>query len=113
MLDSASKLQMGYICLQYPGYFLLAKWMERLAQRLADGVIEVPKGHSENFGGSGVEREQLEGVLKRFEQAMLRGHRIVVLAITWAEISQAGRGVCPTKQILVEAFFARLDAILP
>ncbi|ELF4588875.1 arylsulfatase regulator [Salmonella enterica] len=42
-MDSASKVQMDYICLQYPGYFRFAKWMERLAQGIADGVIKVPK----------------------------------------------------------------------
>ncbi|HAH2834939.1 TPA: arylsulfatase regulator, partial [Escherichia coli] len=26
-------------------YFRFAKWMERLAQGIADGVIEVPKDH--------------------------------------------------------------------
>lgn len=45
VMDSASKVQMDYICLQYPGYFLFVKWMERLAQGIADGVIEVPKDH--------------------------------------------------------------------
>ncbi|MFV8798192.1 arylsulfatase regulator [Yersinia enterocolitica] len=44
-LDSASKVQMDYICQQYPGYLRFAKWMERLAQGIADGVIEVPKDH--------------------------------------------------------------------
>ncbi|EPZ4614890.1 arylsulfatase, partial [Shigella flexneri] len=28
-----------------PGYFRFAKWMERLAQGIADGVTEVPKDH--------------------------------------------------------------------
>lgn len=45
VMDSASKVQMDYICLQYHGYFRFAKWMERLAQGIADGVIEVPKDH--------------------------------------------------------------------
>ncbi|EBW6088342.1 PIN domain-containing protein, partial [Salmonella enterica subsp. enterica serovar Enteritidis] len=31
-------------------------------------------------------REQPEAVLKRLEQAVLRGHRIVVSAITYAEM---------------------------
>ena len=35
-------------------------------------------------------REQPEAVLKRLEQAVLRGHRIVVSAITWAEVSLSG-----------------------
>ncbi|HAT1615716.1 TPA: arylsulfatase [Raoultella ornithinolytica] len=59
VMDSASKIQMDYFFLQYPGYFRFAKWMERLAQGIADGVIEVPKEHykfcDRNFDGSGVE----------------------------------------------------------
>lgn len=45
VMGNASKVQMDYICLQYPGYFRFAIWMERLAQGIADGVIEVPKDH--------------------------------------------------------------------
>lgn len=45
MMDSIPEVQMGYICLQYPGYLRFAKWIERLAQDIADGVIEVPKDH--------------------------------------------------------------------
>lgn len=58
-------------------------------------------------------REQPEAVLKRLEQAVLRGHRIVVSAITWAEISLVARESGPAAQQLAEAFCARLDAILP
>jgi len=58
-------------------------------------------------------REQPEAVLKRLEQAVLRGHRIVVSAITWSEISFAARAAGPVTQQLAEAFCARLDAILP
>lgn len=58
-------------------------------------------------------REQPEAVLKRLEQAVLRGHRIVVSAITWAELSQAAREAGPASQQLAEAFAARLDAVLP
>lgn len=58
-------------------------------------------------------REQPEAVLKRLEQAVLRGHRIVVSAITWSEISLAARAAGPATQQLVDAFCARLDAILP
>ncbi|KPC36061.1 Uncharacterized protein ABJ99_1073 [Pseudomonas syringae pv. cilantro] len=45
MLDSSSKVQMDYICLQYPGFFRFAKMMELLAQGIADGFIKVPKEH--------------------------------------------------------------------
>ncbi|WP_048961490.1 type II toxin-antitoxin system VapC family toxin [Enterobacter bugandensis] len=58
-------------------------------------------------------REQPEAVLKRLEQTVLRGHRIVVSAITWSEISFAARAAGPVTQQLVDAFCARLDAILP
>lgn len=58
-------------------------------------------------------REQPEAVLKRLEQAVLRGHRIVISAITWAEISVAARAAGPATQQLADAFAARLDAILP
>ncbi len=45
VIDSSSKVELDYICLQYPGFFRFAKWMERLAEGIADGVIEVPKDH--------------------------------------------------------------------
>jgi len=45
VMGSASKVQIEYIYLQYSGHFCFAKWMERLAQDIADGVIEVPKNH--------------------------------------------------------------------
>ncbi|KWS71673.1 arylsulfatase regulator [Pseudomonas savastanoi pv. fraxini] len=43
VLDSSSKIQMDYICLQYPGFFRFAQMMELLAQGIADGIIQVPK----------------------------------------------------------------------
>lgn len=58
-------------------------------------------------------REQPAAVIKRLEQAVLRNHRIVVSAITWAEISQAAALTGPAVVNLAEALAARLDAILP
>ncbi|MEG5510641.1 type II toxin-antitoxin system VapC family toxin [Enterobacter hormaechei] len=58
-------------------------------------------------------REQPAALLKRLEQAVLDGDRIVVSAITWAEISLAARASGPATQQLADAFAARLDAILP
>ncbi|EAB2796007.1 type II toxin-antitoxin system VapC family toxin [Salmonella enterica] len=60
-------------------------------------------------------REQPEVVLKRLEQTVLRGHRIVVSAITYAEMCFGATGpkASPRHLPLVEAFCARLDAILP
>ncbi|TVO39910.1 arylsulfatase regulator [Vibrio algivorus] len=45
VIDSTSKVELDYICLQYSGFFRFAKWMERLAQGVADGVIEVSQAH--------------------------------------------------------------------
>ena len=60
-------------------------------------------------------REQPEAVLKHLEQAVLRGHRIVVSAITYAEMRFGATGpkASPRHVHLVDAFCARLDAILP
>lgn len=59
-------------------------------------------------------REQPEAVLKRLEQAVLRRHRIVVSAITYAEMrfGAIGKRASPRHVHLVDAFCARLDAIL-
>ncbi|CDH22102.1 conserved hypothetical protein [Xenorhabdus bovienii str. kraussei Quebec] len=45
MIDCSSKVQMDYICLQYPGFFRFAKLMGLLAEGIADGLIQVPKDH--------------------------------------------------------------------
>lgn len=60
-------------------------------------------------------REQSEAVLKRLEQAVLRGHRIVISAITYSEMRFGATGpkASPRLVQLVDAFCARLDAILP
>nr|QLG00606.1 VagD [Leclercia adecarboxylata] len=58
-------------------------------------------------------REQPAALLKRLGQAVLDGDRIVVSAITWAEISLAARESGPAAELLADAFAARLDAILP
>ena len=57
-------------------------------------------------------REQPEAVLKRLEQAVLRGDRIVISAVTWAELSQAARASGPATQALADAICASLDAVL-
>ncbi|ECZ5331801.1 PIN domain-containing protein [Escherichia coli] len=58
-------------------------------------------------------REQQEAVLTRLEQAVLHGHRIMISAVTWAELSQAAREAGPATQQLADAFCASLDAVLP
>jgi tRNA(fMet)-specific endonuclease VapC len=59
-------------------------------------------------------REQPEAVIKRLEQAVLRNHRIVVSAITYAEMrfGAIGKTASPRHAQLVDAFCARLDAVL-
>lgn len=59
-------------------------------------------------------REQPEAVLKRLEQAVLRRHRIVVSAITYAEMrfGCTGKKASPRHAQLFDAFCSRLDAVL-
>ena len=59
-------------------------------------------------------REQPEDVIRRLEQAVLRNHRIVVSAITYAEMrfDAIGKKASPRHMHLVNAFCARLDAVL-
>lgn len=59
-------------------------------------------------------REQPEAVLKRLEQTVLRRHRIVVSAITYAEMrfGCTGKKALPRHAQLVDAFCSRLDAVL-
>lgn len=59
-------------------------------------------------------REHPEAVLKRLEQTVLRNHRIVVSAITYAEMrfGAVGKKASPRHAKLVDAFCARLDAVL-
>lgn len=60
-------------------------------------------------------REQPEAVLQRLAQAVLRNQRIVVSAITYSEMrfGAIGPKASPRHIELVDAFCARLDAILP
>ncbi|QKJ85188.1 tRNA(fMet)-specific endonuclease VapC [Paramixta manurensis] len=60
-------------------------------------------------------REQPETVLKRLEQAVLRNRRIVISAITYSEMrfGATGSKASPRHIPLVDAFCARLDAVLP
>ncbi len=60
-------------------------------------------------------REQPEALLKHLEQSVLRGHRIVVSAITYSEMRFGATGpkASPRHVQLVDAFCERLDAVLP
>lgn len=60
-------------------------------------------------------REQPEAVLNHLEQTVLRGHRIVVSSTSYAEMRFGATGpkVSPRHVQLVDAFCARLDAVLP
>lgn len=60
-------------------------------------------------------RDQPESVIRRLEQMVIRNHRIVISAITYAEMrfGAIGKKASPRHARLVDAFCARLDAILP
>ena len=60
-------------------------------------------------------REQPEAVLQRLQQAVLRKNRIVVSAITYAEMrfGAVGKKASSRHSQLVDAFCQRLDAIFP
>ncbi len=45
VMDSATPVQMDYLCQQYAGFYRFGLLMESLAQGIAEGVIEVPKDH--------------------------------------------------------------------
>ncbi len=45
VMDTTTSQQMDYICQNYDGFYRFAKMLELLAQGIADGVIEVPRGH--------------------------------------------------------------------
>ncbi|MDX7992319.1 arylsulfatase regulator [Xenorhabdus littoralis] len=45
VIDSASTAQQDDICQQYIGFFRFAKLMEKLAQGIAEGIIDVPRDH--------------------------------------------------------------------
>lgn len=60
-------------------------------------------------------REQPEAVIHRLQLCVLRNNRIVVSAITYAEMQfgTIGKKASPRHGQLVEAFCQRLDAVLP
>jgi len=60
-------------------------------------------------------REQPEAVRERLGQAVLRGNRIVVSAITYQEMRFGATGpkASPRHVQLVDEFCTRLDAVLP
>lgn len=62
-----------------------------------------------------IQREQPEQVLIRLQQKHAQRHRIVVSAITYAEMRFGATSRRASKKhiALVEAFLLRLDAILP
>jgi len=60
-------------------------------------------------------RERPAVVLQRFSQEASRNNRIVISAITYAELryGQIGKKASPKHKILVDALVERLDAVLP
>ncbi|MCL4148581.1 UNVERIFIED_CONTAM: hypothetical protein GTU68_007657 [Idotea baltica] len=62
-----------------------------------------------------IQREQPQQVLKRLQQAHMQHHRIVVSAITYAEMrfGATSRKASKKHVVLVNAFLSRLDEVLP
>lgn len=60
-------------------------------------------------------RERPEPVLKRLAEAVTRNDRIVISAITYAEMryGQIGKKASPKHKKLVDEFVSRLDQVLP
>ncbi|VVN90934.1 Ribonuclease VapC2 [Pseudomonas fluorescens] len=60
-------------------------------------------------------RERPETVLQRLASAVERNNRIVISAITYAEMryGQIGKKASPKHKTLVDEFVKRLDAVLP
>lgn len=60
-------------------------------------------------------REQAMPVLQRLANAVAQNDRIVISAITYAEMryGQIGKKAKPKHKILVDEFVLRLDAIMP
>lgn len=60
-------------------------------------------------------RKQPPALLKRFEDEKQRGARLVVSAITYAEMQYGviGKKASPKHAVIVSEFVARLDDILP
>ncbi|WP_307333171.1 type II toxin-antitoxin system VapC family toxin [Pseudomonas lini] len=60
-------------------------------------------------------RERPEHVLQRLAAAVERNNRIVISAITYAEMryGQIGKKASPKHKTLVDEFVKRLDAVLP
>lgn len=60
-------------------------------------------------------RELPESVLQRLAEQVTRKNRIVISAITYAEMryGQIGKKASPKHKVLVDDFVKRLDGILP
>jgi len=56
-------------------------------------------------------RKQPDTVTERLAQVLLGGHRIVVSAVTYAEMR--GKAILTAPRVLIDAFCTRLDAVLP
>jgi len=45
VMDSTTQAQMNYLTQEYSGFYRFAKLLERMAQGICDGTIQVPKDH--------------------------------------------------------------------
>jgi tRNA(fMet)-specific endonuclease VapC len=69
----------------------------------------------DTFICSYIMREQPPALLQRLSDIVAHKHRVVVSAITYAEMryGQIGKKASPKHKLLVDAFVQRLDDILP
>ena len=60
-------------------------------------------------------REHPATVIRRLSAEVERGNRIVILAITYAEMryGQIGKKASPKHKVLVDEFVRRLDGVIP
>jgi len=45
VMDSTTQAQMDYLTHEYDGFYRLANILEKMAQGISDGTIQVPKDH--------------------------------------------------------------------
>lgn len=45
IMDSTSRIEMDFLCANYPGFYRFGKLLELIAEGIQSGSIEVPKDH--------------------------------------------------------------------
>lgn len=104
----------------YSGMNIMLLWCSAAKQGFTDSRWLTynqakERGAQVRKGETGTTGIFYKAVIRRLEQAVLRNHRIIISAITYAEMlfGAVGKKASPRHGQLVDAFCARLDAILP